>query len=41
MNFCLPNIINVMYIQQLTGVIIPSLQHIVEIWKQVVILIFY
>jgi hypothetical protein len=40
MNFCLPNIINIMYIQHLTDVILPSIQSTVEICKQTAIFMF-
>jgi len=38
--FCLPTIIDTIYIQQPTKVILPSVPNIVGIWKQITILIF-
>jgi hypothetical protein len=40
MHFFLPNIINAMYIQQLTEVILPPIQKNVGVWKQIAVLIF-
>jgi hypothetical protein len=39
-HFYLPHIINVIYIQQLTEIILPSVQNIVGVHKKI-ILIFY
>jgi hypothetical protein len=41
MHFCLPNIINVVDTQYLTEVILPSIQNIVGICKQITIRIFH
>jgi len=41
MHFCMPNIINAMYTQQVREVILPSVQNILGICKQITILIFY
>jgi len=41
MHFCLPNIINAMYIQYLTEVILPHVQNIVRICNHITILILH
>jgi hypothetical protein len=41
MYFSLPNIVNPMYNEKLTKVIIPPIKNIVRICKQITILIFY
>jgi hypothetical protein len=40
MNFCLINIINTVHIQELTEVVLPFLQNIVGICKQIIFLTF-